>query len=370
MIGAMGRAWIATGLFAALLAGGLVNAPAGEGGEYTDYDEELRIGTVIQRELNPYEPSLIRAAGIDSVRFWLRWSQIESEPGEFDWVESDEAIRKIAGAGLTAVPFLFGTPVWVARHDFECERVDCSRYAPSSAETRAVFAEFAGAAVRRYGRDGTFWGANPRVPYRPIRQWQIWNEPNLQEFWRPWVDAIGYGELVRMAAERIRAEDRRAEVLLAGLSGSRTTATRWSPPTFLDRLYSVPGIEDSFDGVALHPYASRPRGMMARINAARAMIAARDPDVDVWITEIGWASSGPARWTLVKTLRRQADLLHRAFTRLIGHTDDWNLRGIYWYAWRDTDRAGAVCGWCARAGLRNSDGKAKPAYHELRRLTR
>ena len=58
----------------------------------------------------------------------------------------------------------------------------------------------------------------------------------------------------------------------------------------------------------------------------------------------------------------QARLLRRSFTRLIRRTDEWNLRGLYWYAWRDTDVGKAVCGWCARAGLRDRKGRPKPAF--------
>jgi hypothetical protein len=372
MIGGMARAWIAAGTIAALLAGGLVAAPASRGGDdpYDEYAEDVHIGTVLQRDLDPYEPSLMSAAGIDSVRFWMRWPSLEPNRDEFDWQTTDDTVKRIASAGLTPFPFLFGLPSWAAKQDgFDCEKSDCTPYAPSSPATRTEFGQFAAAAVQRYGTDGTFWTQFPRVPYRPIRAWQIWNEPNLQEFWRPWVDAIGYAELVRTASTWMKAEDERAEVVLAGVSGARTTFTRWSPPVFLERFYSVPGIAASFDGVALHPYAGRPRGMFDRIRASRDVIEAHDPDVDLWITEIGWASSGPRHWSLVKTLRRQATMLRRSFTRLIRRSDDWNLRGIYWYAWRDTDRGKAVCGWCGKAGLRDRDGKAKPAYHMLRRVT-
>ena len=61
-------------------------------------------------------------------------------------------------------------------------------------------------------------------------------------------------------------------------------------------------------------------------------------------------------------------MLRRLFTRLIRRADEWDLRGAYWYAWRDTERGEAVCGWCGAAGLRDRYGNLKPAYYELRQL--
>ncbi len=366
----MARGWIAAGVVAALVGTALVAAPAGEGGLYDENQDQLRIGTVIQRNLEADESRLMPGAGLDSVRFWLSWAGSQPRSDFHDWTEADETVRAIAAAGLTPVPFLFGTPAWAANGDgHECERSDCLSYAPITLESRSAFAAFARAAVSRYGPDGLFWERHPELPYQPIRVWQLWNEPNLQAFWRPYVDARGYAELVRLAATEIRASDPGAEVVLGGFSGNRSTETRWSAHAYLEQLYAVVGIAESFDGLSIHPYASRTRGVLDRIRNALAITAVHDPEVDLWITEIGWASAGPQKWSLVKTIDGQARLLRRSFTRLISRADDWNLRGLYWYAWRDTDVGKAVCGWCARAGLRDRQGRPKPAFHELRRLT-
>jgi hypothetical protein len=374
MIGSMGRVWIAV-IVIGLLGAALVEMASGQGGYgedggYGEARDPLRFGTVLQRDLDDDESRLMRDGGLDSVRFWLSWAGSQPRREYHDWSEADETVREIAAAGLTPIPFLFGTPAWAANGDeHECERADCMPFAPITLESRSAFAAFAGEAVHRYGPDGVFWERHPELPYRPLRVWQLWNEPNLQAFWRPYVDARGYAELVRLAAAEIRAVDPEAEVVLGGFSGNRSTKTRWSAQAYLEQLYAVPGVAESFDGVAIHPYASRTRGVLDRIRNALAITAVHDPEVDLWITEIGWASAGPEVWSLVKTIDGQAKLLRRSFTRLMGRADDWNLRGLYWYAWRDTDVGKAVCGWCARAGLRDRKGRPKPAFHELRRVT-
>lgn len=369
MIGFVARAWIAAGLLAALSAVALADAADGKRGVYAE-DEALRIGATIQRQLDPGEGPLMGEAGIDSVRFWLSWSDVESRHDQYDWGPVDQVVRQIATGGLTPVPFIFGSPEWSARRDgFFCSAPKCVPYAPSTPETRAEFAEFAAIAVRRYGPGGTFWEHNIGIPYRPIGIWQVWNEPNLDAFYEPYVSPGRYAELVRATEAAIRAEDADAEVVLAGLSGNRTTSTHWSTQEYLAAFYEVPQIEQSFDGIAIHPYASRVRGVMQRIATAREIAGAEDPGAELWVTEIGWASGGPKRWSLVKTPRLQARLLRRSFRRLIRHTEEWRLRGIYWYAWRDTPRGQGVCPWCGRAGLRDREGGPKPAYDALADIT-
>ena len=36
---------------------------------------------------------------------------------------------------------------------------------------------------KRYGPRGSWWQDHPDVPKRPIRTWQIWNEPHLRFQW-------------------------------------------------------------------------------------------------------------------------------------------------------------------------------------------
>ena len=78
--------------------------------------------------------------------------------------------------------------------------------------------------MSRYGPRGSFWAAHPEVPRRPIRDWQIWNEPELPFYWDvppDWTAAwpSGYVKLLKAARRAIKSRDRRAKVVVAGLSG-------------------------------------------------------------------------------------------------------------------------------------------------------
>jgi Beta-galactosidase len=346
-------------------------APTGAGGSVSEDPPPLTIGVVPQRSYDDSDTKEMTEAGIGSVRVWFAWAQIEGTRGTFDWAQVDKSVATNARAGLTTLPFLFGTPSWAARMDgWSCDYFeDCISLAPSTDATRQEFAEFAAAAVRRYGPDGAFWRQQRDLRAEPIETWQLWNEPNLSSFYAPAVDPAGYAALVQAAASAIRAEDPNAQILLAGLTGTKTNAKRISSARFLTELYAVPDIADSFDGIAVHPYNRKVRGTLDQVRTARAIADAHGDDAGLWVTELGWASAGKRRWGLVKSPSGQARLLSLSLERLAHNAERWDVRAAYWFAWRDTDRGTGVCGWCPWSGLIDRVGREKPAYTALREFT-
>jgi Beta-galactosidase/Glycosyl hydrolase catalytic core len=323
---------------------------------------------VPQRQLDIQDTEMMRSAGIDSLRLWFSWGQVEQERGQYNWPPLDFAVAGAAHAGIRVLPFLFGEPDWAAQLDgYDCGD-ECLTYGPSSTATREAYAAFARAAVERYGPDGTFWKAQPTLPYLPIRTWQIWNEQNSPFFFRPRVDPESYAALVEAAAAQIRDADPDAEIVLGGVFSAKSTRSGVvGSAKYLSQLYAIPDLTDSFDAIALHPYARHVPEVIAQVEAAReAAEEAGDDSVGLWITELGWASDGPADENLVKTPEGQASALERSFTKLIDRRDLYRLLGIYWYSWRDTEEGEAVCSWCAFSGLIGRDGEPKPAYEAMR----
>ena len=85
----------------------------------------------------------------------------------------------------------------------------------------------------------------------PIQSWQIWNEPNLHKYFAPHPSATTYARLLAISRNAIKSRDPQARIVLAGMPGHGDVKA-WD---FLNRLYTVPGIKNSFDAAALHPYA-------------------------------------------------------------------------------------------------------------------
>jgi hypothetical protein len=345
-------------------------APSAAGDSTATPSAGLTIGVVPQRPYGDADTADMRDAGIRSVRAWFSWAQVERQRGDFNWGPVDQTVATNARAGLTTLPYLFGTPAWAAGLDgWYCEPDDCVRLPPRTDESRQGFAAFAAAAVKRYGPGGTFWRQRTELRPMPIEVWQIWNEPNLSSFWGPAVDPISYGKLVETAASAIRAVDPEAQILLAGLTGTKTNAKRMSSARFLNQLYTLPGVMDAFDGIAVHPYNRTARGTLAQVQRVRRIADAHGDDSALWVTELGWASAGKRRWGLVTSPEGQARKLRRALNGLRRNAARWNLRAAYWFTWRDTDAGAAVCGWCPWAGLIDRIGREKPAYEALRQVT-
>jgi hypothetical protein len=329
------------------------------------------IGVAPQQPLGPGDMQLMRSGSIESFRLFINWSEVERLPGVYDWSASDAAVADAAAEGITPLPFLYGTPTWAAVLDGrQCSGAGCVPFPPTSDLTRASFGRFASAAVARYGPEGTFWVTNPQLPRVPIHSWQVWLEQNSPTYFAPSPDVAAYAELLEVAAEAIRGADPSAEVMLGGMWGADSVSNAVVPAArYLKRLYRRPGVKANFDSLALHPYAHRLSGVFEQIKAARAVAKrARDRNAGLWVTELGWASSGPKKENLVYGPKKQARLLKQAFASLHRKRRAWRVRGVYWYAWRDTPREDAICVWCPGAGLFLLDGTPKPAWNSLTTL--
>ena len=149
--------------------------------------------------------------------------------------------------------------------------------------------------VARYGPAGSFWASTPSCRCRPLREWQIWNEPHLRlllgherprpNAWAPRVrrSSAGASRTIRRARPR---RDRRA---------------RRRSPTSPGGTWPAPhaGARGSFDVAAINFFTGRARRPEGRSLLPRTPCAAptsrRKP---IWVTEAtlpGGQGPGAAR---------------------------------------------------------------------------
>jgi hypothetical protein len=298
----------------------------------------------------------------------MNWSHVQAEPGDCEprpahgvcnWVNLDAQIGNAAEAGARVVPILSDVPGYIYRQ---------TTRPPLNGDARAGWEDFLDAAVRRYGPDGEFWKTSyTNPPYEgdphPIEEWQVWNEPNGKRYFYPKPNPRKYAYLVSLTADVIRAADPEAQVLLAGMFGTAEVEL----PKFLKGMYAVPGIEDDFDAISVHPYAKGIHEMELQIKWARKVAKkAGDGGVSMWITELGWAS-GEGGHPLEKGEEGQAKLLGKAFAALGEHHRDWNVDGIIWFTWQDRIDE-SVCEFCMSAGLFDYRSHSKEAYAAFKQV--
>ncbi len=333
--------------------------PAGDYGSF--------FGVAPQETPNEADFARMAAGGIGSYHLLISWGSVEAAEGSYDWSSYDQVVGELARNGIEPVPFVFGTPRFYAD--------DPSEPPTTSEDALAAWARFLRAAAARYGSDGAFWQdfaeSDPEVEPRPLRTWEIWNEPNSSLFWQPRPDPSDYGELLRRSATALRGVDPEAEIMSAGMFVTPASDNAIESYDFLEQLLAEDGVLDAVDVVGVHPYSPRVGGKLGvidQVEQTRATIEAAGEDADLWVTEIGWGSDPRVPNDLAKSPEGQAELLTESLGGLADDRERLGLRGVLWFSWHDSE-ANEDCGWCATSGLVDADRDSKPAWLAFTDLT-
>jgi hypothetical protein len=156
------------------------------------------------------ESATMRRSGVESERFEIAWDLVEPARGQFEWASIDRKVAAPARNRIDVLGLVVRTPNWAASQPGQ-------PFAPP--RDPATYAAFLRTLVGRYGPRGSFWAANRSLPRRPVRSWQIWNEPNIAINFvgvRSW--PAPYARLLRAAYRAVHGADRGARVVMAGLA--------------------------------------------------------------------------------------------------------------------------------------------------------
>ena len=286
---------------------------------------------------------------VGTLRIPLFWSEVEPRRGERDFSAIDRLVAGAASARVRVLPFVYGSPAWLA--------TDPGR-PPLGSAGRAAWARFLRALVRRYGPGGAFW-RDVDSPL-PIRSWQIWNEPNFKRFWWPRPSPRGYARLLGVSARAIRGVDPGARIVAAGVAPIERGMLPW---VFLRRLLAAPGAGRWINLVAVHPYAARLRDVALQIRLARRVMSrAGEGHKALLVSEFGVASNSQLPTGFNQGRMGQASFLRGAFRLLLRNRHRWRIDGADWYAWRDLPEPDRYCVFCQYAGLFDVAGAPKPSW--------
>lgn len=289
--------------------------------------------------------------GVKWVRFDFDWSVIEPAPQHYRFGPYDKVVERLARAGIRVLGLVAYTPAWA-------NGGKPGKYHPP--RDPEAFAGFCARLARRYAAMG-------------VHAWEIWNEPNLGQFWGKAPDPAMYTRLLKLAYAAIKQADPQAFVVSGGLAQPATTATSIDSLEFLAAMYRH-GAQGYFDALGNHPYTS-PRipgeaaaynwRKMASTSPSLLSVMRRHGDGDkrIWITEFGAPTEGRSAWGTVVDENRQALMVERTYAEAAAAA--W-AGPVFWYNYRDfcpyRKDADAECFY----GLLRIDGSPKPAFDTFR----
>ncbi|MDQ3758333.1 MAG: cellulase family glycosylhydrolase [Actinomycetota bacterium] len=243
----------------------------------------------------------IENLGTSFVRANLDWPQLEPVPPAgshaYNYHVLDRWVGALAAHGLRWYAVGVGTPAWAA--DRQALALGCSIYSPPA--DPQDFAKAMAAVASRYGRDGTYWREYPAQNYRPVVEYEVWNEPNASASWCPGPDPVAYGELVEAASAAIHEVDPDAKVIMGGLApflesrsaSGDTRAVQGFESFLVEAANATPGVREAIDVVGIHAYGDDPEAVARQVAGYRdATIAAGMPQVPLSLNETGWTTQG------------------------------------------------------------------------------
>lgn len=211
----------------------------------------------------PGEIKMIADAGLQWIRMDFTWSSMEKEKGVYDFTAYEGLIDSLNKYHLKAILIL----------DYGNELYD-GGLAPHSPEAIGAFTRWAAAAVSHFAGNGILW--------------EMWNEPNGDEFWKPKADVQAYIRLALATGEAIR--NAAPEEIYIG------PATSGVPLWFLEACFRA-GLLEYWDAVSIHPYRSdrgNPETVIKNYRDVRELIGKYAPSgrtIPVISSEWGYSSA-------------------------------------------------------------------------------
>jgi hypothetical protein len=336
--------------------------------------QDDRLGGVPLEELSA-RLDLIGASGARVARVDVFWTDVAparptraedpSDPA-YRWERLDHIVAGLRARRIAPLLAAYDTPAWAAG----------GRSAPPSSPgynpwmpAPSVYGRFMGALARRYS--GAYTAPGGRRPLPRVRLFEIWNEPNLQLYFRPQyvrqrVASIGnYARLVRAAYPRIKRANPGA-VVIAGASGPKTFS-RGNGIGAMQWLVGLVRSEAPFDAYSQHiSPAAAPRVQSPFVPSWSSIpdllraLDARRPGIPLYVTEASYTTSPTPFRRVVFTDAQQAAYLRQIFA--LPAVRGPRVPVVIWFNLQDNPS------W--PGGLLREDGTPKPSLAVFRQVAR
>jgi polysaccharide biosynthesis protein PslG len=266
------------------------------------------------------------------IRLWdtyTTWNDLEPSKGIYTWTNLDGYLALAQAHNVDVLYTFGGTAQWAASgSSTNCGYGSGSCFPPSNIQD---WDDFVTAVVAHAAGN--------------IKYWELWNEPNLTEFWTGDVPTLV--TMAQHAYKIIKAAQPSAIILSPGVTGV-------PGGSYLNSYLSAGGV-GYLDVIAFHGYPSyssyaAPEGVVAILSAVQTAMASNGiSGTPIWDTEGSWGLN-----TNLSNTTQGAGFLAREYMIQLSH----GVSRFYWYAWNDT---GTGTLWTSGSGIQ----PAGVAYGQL-----
>lgn len=301
------------------------------------------------------EVQALKALGVEWVRYGFHWNVIQRAGRDaFDVAPVERVVQALQGAGIDILGLVAYSPPWASQ--------GASKFHPPVVNDD--YARFAGRLARHFAPRG-------------VHAWEIWNEPNLAQFWAPRADAAAYVDLLTRAYAAIHEADAGALVVSGGLAQPVANERNIDALEFARALCVASARTRCLDAIGNHPYDSPrlPSDAMAHnwrkmstalpVNLRSLLQQNGQPTTPIWMTEFGAPTMGKSSLRIVISEERQARMLEEGYRLVAGYA--WS-GPLFWYNFRDYCPPDEAKSTECFYGLLRHDGTYKPAAESFRAL--
>jgi len=200
------------------------------------------------------------------VRMWVRWTEIESEPGVYAWNSiHDEGIFGLGRSSNKIALTIITTPEWARRYP----EVRCSPPAP---EYMVNYVAFIIAVIERYSPDAIELGNEPEVPHYLIGD-------RLDHWigcWGP--DGFEYAEMLKLVYPVVKTIYPDVTIVAGSLMLDDTQQNFW--PQALEA-----GASGFYDVLSYHAYTDYPINDFEIISRKAEFLRSIGETAPLWLTE-------------------------------------------------------------------------------------
>ncbi|WP_139977278.1 cellulase family glycosylhydrolase [Nocardioides litoris] len=281
-------------------------------GTWSHYDDAKRRAVIAK----------IVESGSTWVRLDIGWPMIQPQPGRYGQAwgvpKVDRVIDELRSNGLKVLGMFWLSPTWATSAPGPLAETDIAQFYPPT--DPADYAQAIGWAAERWAGE--------------VDAWEVWNEPNLDHFYRG-TDPQQYADMLCQAYPAVHRADPEAQVVFGGLM--------FNDVEWLRQAYHA-GVAGCFDVMAVHSYqtpADAPpdaeddgsEWSLGHLDELRSLMLSQGDDVPVWITEFGWSvhedPPGAEPWERGVSEAEQARYAAEAL-RLMGQEFPY-VEAAFWY---------------------------------------